>query len=319
MNHSTKTSQHIVCLSLNPSIDLSYEVPSLKNQEKSRATKTYFDPGGTGINVGLALENLQANSHTCYISAGKTGDHLDSLINQQLRNTSSLRVAGETRINTTILQHNPKQQYQINASNFSITPSQLEEISEQFLKLCGQGIGVLTGSLPLGIPSSSYQKINLAIQEQGGRAIIDAPSPILKETLNSKPFLIKPNLYELESLCGKSLNTIELIAAEARQLVQKGISNVCISLGDKGALLSCESNSYYCNSPLIKVNSTVGAGDSLVAGLAYAFADNKKPEQALKLAVACGAGTAMQAGTQLFNPEDLSQLSDDIKIATLDI
>ena len=104
MKASITKPQRIISLSLNPSIDLTYEVHNLKNEEKSRATQTYFDPGGTGINVGLALEKLQANSHTCYISAGKTGEHLDALINQQLKQTSSLRVAGETRINTTILQ-----------------------------------------------------------------------------------------------------------------------------------------------------------------------------------------------------------------------
>jgi 6-phosphofructokinase 2 len=317
--HSSINYQAIVSLSLNPAIDLTYKVSVLKNEEKSRASTSYFEAGGTGINVGRALEKLKANSHTCYLSAGKTGEILDSLINQQLSHTTPLRVDGETRINTTILQQSPQQQYQINANNFSITPAQLEEISEQFLTLCGQGFGILTGSLPIGISDSTYQRIDLALQKQGGRSIIDAPAHILKKSLRSKPFMIKPNLHELECLCNKSLNTIEHIAVEARQLVRQGTAYVCVSLGKQGALLSCASNSYYCNSPAINVHSTVGAGDSVVAGLAYAFAQNKSPPQALKLAVACGAGTAKQPGTQLFDPEELDNLSDKIDISTLDI
>ena len=319
MNSPTKPQSAIVSLSLNPAIDLSYEINDLKHDQKTRATKTYYDPGGTGINVGRALEKLKANSYTCCITAGKMGEFLDAMLRQELNNIVSLQVEGETRINTTLLQKFPFQQYEINAAGPTITPSQLDEIISQFLLLCGQGIGVLTGSLPPGIPSTTYRAINIALQNQGGRAIIDAPVAVLKKTLDSHPFLIKPNLHELEMLQGKSLTSIEKIASEARQIVQQGTSYVCVSLGEKGAVLTSADNSYYCNSPVIKINSTVGAGDAMVAGLAYAFSQNTSPEKALKLAVACGAGTAKQAGTQLFDSKDIKLFLQQIDCRTLDI
>jgi len=309
----------IVSLSLNPAIDLTYQINDLEHDKKTRATSSHYDPGGTGINVGRALEKLKANSFTCCITAGKMGEFLHSMLEQELNNVTTLQVEGETRINTTLIQQKPQYQYEINAVGPPITCEQLDKIISQFLSLCQQGIGVLTGSLPPGIPDSTYQSINLALQKQGGRCIIDAPVSVLKKALVSKPFLIKPNQHELELLTDKKLNSIEQVANEARTLVDQGTQYVCVSLAEKGALLTAADNSYYCNSPKIKVHSTVGAGDSIVAGLAYAFTQNYSPEQALKFAVACGAGTAMQAGTQLFRPHDLENLAEQITVKTLAI
>jgi len=309
----------IVSLSLNPAIDLTYEINDLQHDQKTRATSSHYDPGGTGINVGRALEKLKANSYTCCITAGKMGEFLHTMLEQELTNVTTLQVEGETRINTTLIQQSPQYQYEINAVGPSITPKQLDKIIGQFLTLCQQGIGILTGSLPPGIPDSTYKTINLALQQQGGRCIIDAPVNVMKQALLSKPFLIKPNQHELEILTKKTLTTIEQVATEARAISDQGTQYICVSLAEKGAILTGPTNSYYCNSPAIKVDSTVGAGDSMVAGLAYAFSQNQTPEQALKFAVACGAGTATQAGTQLFHPHELASLSDQITIKTLDI
>jgi len=309
----------IVSLSLNPAIDLTYEINDLQHDQKTRATSSHYDPGGTGINVGRALEKLKANSYTCCITAGKMGEFLHTMLEQELTNVTTLQVEGETRINTTLIQQSPQYQYEINAVGPSITPKQLDKIIGQFLTLCQQGIGILTGSLPPGIPDSTYKTINLALQQQGGRCIIDAPVNVMKQALLSKPFLIKPNQHELEILTKKTLTTIEQVATEARAISDQGTQYICVSLAEKGAILTGPTNSYYCNSPAIKVDSTVGAGDSMVAGLAYAFSQNQTPDQALKFAVACGAGTATQAGTQLFHPHELASLSDQITIKTLDI
>lgn len=313
------SSPAIVSLSLNPAIDLTYEIPCLQHDQKSRATKTHYDPGGTGINVGRALEKLSHNTHTCCIIAGKMGDILEGMLNQELKRVTVLKVNGETRINTTIIQHSPYSQYEVNATGSAIEPEQLDTLIEQFLVLCGQGIGVLTGSLPPKTPDSTYQKINCALQKQGGRAIIDAPVNVLKQVIKSQPFLIKPNLHELELLQNKTLHTLEDIAVEAKSLVRQGARYVCVSLAEKGAILTDANNSYYCPSPDINVNSTVGSGDSMVAGLAYAFSHDQSVEGALKLAVACGAATAQQAGTQLFDEGDVRILAKQLTIKHLAI
>ena len=321
MNTPSKinTPINIVSLSLNPALDLTYQINELIHDQKSRATHTRIDPGGTGINVGRALQKLNAKSHTCCITAGLMGDVFSKLLESELDNVYTLKVQGETRINTTILQHSNQGQYEVNAAGSKITDSQLDEIIHHFLSLCGQGIGILTGSLPPNIANNTYKKINLALKKQGGHAIIDAPVAVLREALSSHPFLIKPNLHELEILKNKQLTSIEKIASEARSLVSNGTRNVCVSLGDKGAILTCEDNSYYCKPPRIIPDSTVGAGDSMVAGLAQAFSLNKTPEQALKLAVSCGTETAKQPGTQLFNLQNVETLRKRLHVKILDI
>jgi len=319
VNTSPNPPPPIVSLSLNPAIDLTYEITALEHDRKTRAYACHYDPGGTGVNVGRALEKLNANAHTCLITAGKMGEFLESLLSHELKHFYALKVNGETRINTTISQQKPKHQYEVNAAGAKISTAQLEEISNYFLTTCQQGIGILTGSLPPETPTSTYQIITRKLQAQGGRAIIDAPVAILGNTLSCHPFLVKPNLHELEELQNKKLTSIEQIASEARRLTQQGPRNVCVSLGDKGAILTCQENSYYCRSPRIQMRSTVGAGDSMVAGLAYAFSQEQTPQQALKLAVACGAGTAKYPGTQLFTSEDIHDLSEQINIEILDI
>ncbi len=319
MNTSLEYQLPIASLSLNPAIDLSYQIVDLKHEQKTRAISTRYDPGGTGINVGRALEKLNANSLTCCIIAGKMGEFLNSMLKREISNSYTLQISGETRINTTLLQQFPRHQYEINATGPKLNPSELDKISTQFLKYCKQGFGILTGSLPPGINDNTYRNINIELQKQGGHAIIDAPVAVMKKALHSNPFLIKPNLSELQILRNKTLSSIEDIAAEARLIIKQGTRHVCVSLGSGGAILAGPENSYYCNSPNITVSSTVGAGDSMVAGLAYAFAQAKSPQQALIFAVACGAGTAKQPGTQLFNTSELSTLEKSIRLKTLDI
>lgn len=319
MNTPIESQPAIVSLSLNPAIDLTYEIDELKHDQKSRSITSYYDPGGTGINVGRALDKLKANAYTCCVTAGKMGEFLSVMLQQELKNVYTLQIEGETRINTTILQQSPHRQYEINAAGPLLTPDQLDKISSQFLTLCGQSIGILTGTLPPGVLDSVYNDMTTELHEQGGRCIVDAPVAILKKTLNSNPFLIKPNLHELEVLLDKTLESIEEIAAESRLIVQQGVTHVCVSLGEKGAILVGPNNSYYCPAPNIKLHSTVGAGDAMLAGLAHAFSQNKKPEEVLKLAVCCGAGTAKKPGTQLFDAAELDSLTSQTSVKILDI
>lgn len=320
MNTALESRLPIVSLSLNPAIDLTYEISGfLQHDKKSRALSAKYDPGGTGINVGRALEKLNAKSHTCCITAGIMGQFFESMLKQELSSVYTLQVEGETRVNTTILQQSPLHQFEINAPGYTISAQQLDTIISKFLQLCGKGIGILTGSLPPDIPVNTYQSVCSQLQSQGGHAMIDASPDVLKKTLLSSPFLIKPNLHELESLHGKRLTSINQIASEARLIAQQDIHYVCVSLGKDGAILTCPKNSFYCKPPKIDVNSTVGSGDSLLAGLAYAFATNKSPEQALKFAVCCGTGTAKQPGTQLFNLEDIASLSPQTTVKKLNI
>jgi len=131
------------------------------------------------------------------------------------------------------------------------------------------------------------------------------------------PYLIKPNRYELEILCGRKLPRIEDVAREARALHEEGVEHVCVSLGAEGALFVDDSSTYYARSPQVKVISTVGAGDSMVAGLIFALMQGKESSEVLRFGVACGSATATTPGTRIFTEAEARALMEQISVKKL--
>lgn len=311
--------QPIATLTLNPAVDIAYEIPHLIPDQKSHAQSTRYDPGGNGVNVARALKELLVCAHSCCIVAGNIGELLQKLLQHQLDSPHCVHVEGETRINATILQADPPAQFEVTGSGPLVSDLTLNTIRESFLDLCQGGFGVLTGSVPPGVPDHFYGDMVDRVQTAGGKAIVDAHGPLLQLALPHQPFLIKPNRYELSVLRQRELPGLEDVALEARAIQREGVAYVCVSLGGDGALLVGPDGSYLAKAPSVAVKSTVGAGDSMVAGLIAALTRGQSPAEALRLAVACGSGTAAQPGTQIFSHSMVIDLLQQINVKTLDI
>ena len=195
----------------------------------------------------------------------------------------------------------------------------MQALLDLFVERSRLGFGVLTGSLQKGLSMHLYAELVEQIHAGGGRAVVDAHDEVLRYTIEASPFLIKPNRHELETLLGRELATIEAVATQARKLQRQGVGYVCVSLGAEGALLTGPDNSHYATAPRVPVDSTVGSGDSLVAGMVAAFAHRTSPEEALRQGVACGAGTVQQPGTELFDSTWITDLAAKTSIRQLDI
>ena len=308
----------ITVLCLNPAVDVTYEVARLIDNQKTYATTTRYDPGGNGINVGRAFKQMDINAHTFCVIAGETGEFLQRMLTRQLDDVYYEFVDGETRINTTILEQQTNTQYHVSGIGPTISPHHLEQLLEVFVTLTDKGMAVITGSLQPNIPVELYAEVTERIRQKGGRPVVDAPVAPLRHAIAKRPFLIKANLFELESLLGKSLTSIDEIAAEARQIEQQGVDYVCVSMGGDGALLVGPDNTYLAAAPEIKIRATVGAGDSMVAGMTAAFSRNASAQEALRQGIACGTGTAMHPGTELFSADDIAELAPQIVIRTMD-
>lgn len=308
----------IFVLSLNPAVDLTYEVPALRENQKVHALTTRYDPGGNGVNVGRALKTLEASARHYYVIAGEIGRFLERMLETHLENIHYVYAEGETRINFTLLDRSGPGQYEISGVGPMLTAECLMDIVDEFINACGQGIGVLTGAVPPGVPDDIYGLLAARIREQGGRAVVDTHGALLEHALQAHPFLIKPNLYELETYCGKSLSSLDEIVAEARRIQSESADYVCVSLGDNGAVLVGPDDALYASAPPVLVNCTVGAGDSMVAGLVAAFARGKSAEDALKLGIACGSATARHPGTELFVRDEIDPLVAQIEVRSLD-
>ena len=310
----------ITVLALNPAVDISYEIQQLVVDRKVRADRTRYYPGGNGINVARSLAELDMPFNCCSVVGGEGGNLLLRLLGDSLgQHHSIFRVDGETRVNATLLQKLPRGQYEVDSSGPDIPSALLEELTDCFLSQCGTGYGVMTGSIPPGVPKDYIGRLVQRIREQDGRAVVDAYGPVLSAALEAQPYLLRLNRYVLEMASKQRLESIEAVASSARELQRRGVGSVCISLGTEGAVLGDDRNSLHCSAPRIHVQSTVGCGDALLAGLITAARRGEDAQAMLRLGVLCGSATAMYPGTELFRREDFDSLASQLEMTVLDI
>jgi 6-phosphofructokinase 2 len=307
-------------LALNPAVDISYEIPQLLEYQKVHARQTWYHPGGNGINIARALAELGVPLHCCSVIGGESGDLLLRLLGDSLGdNHNWFRVEGETRLNTTLLQHSPPAQFEIASDGPEVPLQTLEQITGCFLSSVRDGIAVLSGFVPPGVPDSTYRELAEGIQAQGGKAVVDAHGTVLEEALRARPFMVRLNLYVLEMTVKRRLEDTDQVAEAARGIQQQGIEYVCISLGQDGAILVDADNSYHCSAPKLHKQSTVGCGDALVAGLVTAVRRGDSPQEMLHFGVLCGSATAAHPGTELFTRDDLVAEPTGVRLSTLNI
>ena len=310
----------VAVLALNPAVDISYEIPQLLEYQKVCATRTSYYPGGNGINVARALAELDVPVHCCSTIGGESGDLLLRLLGDTLGDHHNwFRLQGETRLNTNIMQQNPPGQFEITSFGPEVPADVLGEMCDCFLRVAGDGIAVLTGLIPPGVPESSYCALVTQVNDQGGKVVLDAYGAVLEQALEAKPYLVRLNRYALEMTCKRRLDSIPLVAEAARSLQQRGLEYLCVSLGGEGAVLTDSGNSYHCSAPRVHKQSTVGSGDSLVAGLIAALRSGASPEDMLRLGVMCGSSTAAHPGTGLFARDELDADLMNLQVVCLDI
>jgi 6-phosphofructokinase 2 len=307
----------IAILTLNPSLDVSYEVPRLIPDQKSRASHTRYDPGGNGVNVGRMLRVLDVRAQNFCVTAGEIGLFIERALRREVDDPHCIQIAGETRVNCTLIQVEPRIQYEVTATGPRVPPAALAAVEAAFLEASGAGYGVLTGSLPPGVPADAYPRLVQRLKGQGARAVVDAQPTYLEAVIAAGPFLIKPNRYELETLCGRPLPTRDDVVRQAREIQRAGVEWVCVSLGADGAILVGTRSAFEASAPPISVRSTVGAGDSMLAGLVGGFARGLEPAEILRTGVACGSGSAEKAGTMLATAEDVARLSAAVSVRSL--
>ena len=156
------------------------------------------------------------------------------------------------------------------------------------------------------------------MNKQGGRAVVDTHSEVLQLAIEAKPWLVRLNRHILEMAMKRRMDTAQDVAEAARTIQQRGLEYVCISLGDEGAVLVDADNSYHCNAPKVHKQSTVGCGDSVIAGLIASALKGETPQQMLRLGVSCGSATASHPGTELFSRDELEAVATAVELTQLD-
>lgn len=285
----------IYTVTFNPAIDYVVHAENFKSGSVNKLSGEQIFFGGKGINVSLVLAQLGVPSKALGFVAGFTGDAIAEGVSKSGIDADFVRLdSGFSRINVKL---KAETETELNGQGPDIPQDKLDELLSK-LDALGEGDTlVLAGSIPPSLPSDIYERILARLSGRGVRAVVDATRDLLTNVLKYKPFLIKPNNFELSEIFGVELHGADEIAEYAGRLRQMGAQNVLVSMAGDGAVL-CDSNgeTHFCGVCKGTVRNSVGAGDSMVAGFIAGLYGGEDHEYALKLGTAAGGATAFSDG-----------------------
>lgn len=281
----------IYTVTFNPALDYVMTVNNLHTGEINRADSEQMNYGGKGINVSAILSRLKMENKALGFIAGFSGDKLTDMLNTDGIDNDFVKLNnGFTRINVKIKSDN---ETDINANGPDIQKEDLAKLFEKLDALKQGDYLVLAGSIPKSLPDNIYENILERLKNRNIKFVIDATGDLLLNVLPYKPFLIKPNHHELGELFDVKIKEYDDIVKYSKLLQEKGAENVLVSCGKKGAvLLDSQGNTYRIGNVPGKIVSSVGCGDSMVAGFVAGYIEKGDYAYALKLGAACGNATA---------------------------
>jgi 6-phosphofructokinase 2 len=306
---------NIITLTVNPALDKSAKVDGLIPEQKLSCHSIDIEAGGGGINISRVLSRLNVASQCIFTSGGDNGKQLESLVAKENIDANPISVASITRENLSVTDTQTNHQYRFGMPGGTITASEVEQITTQVFNLLQENdLLALSGSLPPGMPSDFYVQLTKMAKKKNVNVVLDTSGSALKEAINHEVCLVKPNQKELALLAGKEFLTNKEQEKFAKHLVaEKNIKYVVVSMGARGAFMATTDGIFYQRSPSIPVKSTVGAGDSMVAGLIYGMKEGMPAKEMLRYGVACGSATAMSEGTNLASMESIQQTLNLLK------
>lgn len=303
----------IVTVTLNPCIDKSSHVGKMKPESKLRCTEVVHEPGGGGINVTKALKKLEAASVALFPAGGHNGAMLQSLLKKDDLQYQVVDTAVETRENWIVLETSTNSQYRFTFPGLPVEEKSIINLIDNIKSFAPTYI-VASGSLPPGLPPYFYGLIVKTANALGAKCIVDTSGEALEALHGRKAFLIKPNIGELCKLLGTGYIDRGDVPNAARQVLRDGFAEMAaVSMGPLGAWLITESDQFFAPAPDVPKRSTVGAGDSMVAGITYMLQKGGGLLDAICMGVACGSAATMNEGSQLFNADDAHRLYHQVR------
>lgn len=285
----------IYTVTFNPSVDYTLSIDEIKFGMTNRSRREEIHFGGKGVNVSCVLAELGISSVALGFSAGFTGRALEENLTARGIETRFVHLPnGFSRINIKL---QSGAETEINGSGPDISPEALGQLMTQLNELEAGDTLVLAGSIPRSLPPDIYERILAAVSGKQIRCVVDASGSLLTNTLKYRPFLIKPNQQELEEIFTAKMLSHDDFVTYGRKLQTIGAQNVLISLGGNGAVLLDEGGRIHTRPAIpCDVISTVGAGDSMLAGFLAEYDRTGDFAAALAMGTVCGAATASLSG-----------------------
>jgi 1-phosphofructokinase family hexose kinase len=304
---------NIYTLTLNPGLDRTLTVPSLHNNAVLRATASHLDWGGKGFNVSRALHALGEKSVALGIVGGFTGQMLTQGLADLGIKTDFVQIAGETRTNTVIEEAHSGRYIKVNEAGPTVDEAALAALYERLTTHLTVGsYFALCGSLPPGVPPGFYAELITLIQQRGGIACLDTSGEALRRALRSAPFLVKPNAEEATEVTGIPINDTKTAQRAAGYFLDHGVTLVALTMGADGLLFAARDYSVHLRPPQVAVQTPVGIGDALLAGLIYGLRHELPLADIARWGVATGTAAAMTSGVGVGSRAEISALIPQI-------
>jgi 6-phosphofructokinase 2 len=303
----------IVTITFSPCIDRSATVPELIPEKKLRCGPPKLEPGGGGVNVARAIKKLGGDVVAIYPAGGYTGMHFNKLLAAEGIAVVIIETKNETRENIIILDESQNKQYRFGMPGTAMDKKEWEQLLRAVDSMNDTDFIVASGSLPPGVPDDIFGRIANIAKKKNARLVVDTSGEPLRHAVEEGVYLLKPNLGELARLVNKEHLNEKDIVRYARQVIQRGKAEaIIVSMGAGGALLINASIEKRVSAPPAERKSTVGAGDSMVAGIVLALSQGKSLETATQYGVACGTAATLNPGTELCAKEDSDRFFEQI-------
>jgi 6-phosphofructokinase 2 len=303
----------IFTLSLNPAIDVSSETDRVVPTHKIRTTNEEYEPGGGGVNVARVIVELGGQATLICPAGGFPGNMLDELLGAIPVPRKIVPIAGDTRISFTVFERKT-------GNEFRFTPNG-PKLSEAELGACLDAIRaadydyfVASGSVPMGAPTDILAQVADIVDRKGARFVLDSSGAGLSVTLEkSRVYFVKPSMSELEALVGRRLDNATAEEA-AKDLVKRGRAEiVAVTMGASGAIVVTGDGVLRVDAPKVETRSAVGAGDAFVGAMTLALSRGEPIEDALVLATAAGAATALTPVSKVCALTDVTRIHEEMK------
>lgn len=305
----------IVTVTMNPAIDKTVEIDTLCPGGLNRIQRVEYDAGGKGINVSKTIKELGGESIAVGFLGGNSGRTIENVLNQKGIRNDFVWVDQETRTNTKVFEKSGELT-ELNEPGPVISPEQSQELLDKISAYASEGtLVILAGSIPSGVDSDIYAQIIQMVHEKGGKVLLDADGKLFRQALKAVPDIIKPNRVELEEYMGIDYRASEKeLLDAAEKFLESGIETIAVSMGKSGAMFVRDGYQVKCPALSVKSHSTVGAGDAMVAALAYAWDQKLGSEDTVKLCMAASAGAVTTVGTKPPSREVVDELINRVVI-----
>jgi len=307
----------IYTITLNPCLDRHLLVEDLQFDDANRIQEETRYAAGKGVDVSVVLKELGTDSLALGFVGGYSGLEFEGMLINRGIPCDFTQIGQDTRTNIHITNRRTGGQTSLNARGPFIKAVELGLFCQKVRHLSPKPSFVsMNGSLPQGVTAGIYRQLTHWLKEQGARIVLDADGEAFAQGVEAGPYLVKPNVHELGRYLKEDLQNHELsqLVPCCRRVQQRGVEIVALSLGPRGLLVTWQDRALHATTPPVQSVSTVGAGDSVIAGMLYKLAAGRDLREAVRWGAACGTATALTPGTELCKREGVLQILDKVTL-----